>query len=297
MLEENELKYAFFPGCLAPVMARQFELSSRKVAEKLGLELVDVEDFACCGFPIRSVDQETALLLAARNLSVADGLGLDICTICTGCASTLAETSKELMHNDALRKKVNEKLQKIGRIYKGNVKVKHFVRVLYEDVGPEKIKSQVKKSLGGLKLASHYGCHYLKPSDVFDKFEDPEFPRTLDELVSALGAETVDYEDKTQCCGGVILDVDDNIALAMAQRKLDHVNAAGANAIVLMCPLCGSMYDRNQRVIERRFNATYNLPILFYPQVLGLALGLDPKDLGLDMNRVKTSDLMSRLNL
>lgn len=291
------MKYAFFPGCLAPVMSRQFELSTRKVAKKLGLELVDAEYFACCGFPIKSVNQETTLLLAARNLGVAEDLGLDICTICTGCASTLAEANKELMHNDGLREKVNEKLQKIGRTYKGTVKVKHFVRILYEDVGPEKIKSQVKKSLEGLKLASHYGCHYLKPSDVFDKFEDPEFPRSLDELVSALGAETLEYEEKMQCCGGVILDVDDKIALAMAQKKLDHISAMGADAMVLMCPLCGSMYDRNQRVMERRFNVAYNLPVLFYPQVLGLALGIDPKGLGLDLNRVKTSGLLSKLGV
>ena len=291
------MKYAFFLGCLAPVMAKQYELSTRKVAKKLGVELIDVEDFACCGYPIKDVDQETTLLLAARNLSIAEGLGLDICTICNGCASTLTEASKELMHNGQLREKVNEKLEKIGRTYKGNVRVKHFARVLYEDVGPEKIKSQVKNSLEGLKLASHYGCHYLKPSSVYDKFEDPEFPRTLDELISALGAETVEYEEKMHCCGGVILDVDDKVALAIAQRKLDHVKAAGADAISLICPLCGSMYDRNQRAIERRFNAAYNLPVLYYTQVLGLALGLDPKSLGLDMNRVKTSDLLSKLSV
>lgn len=276
-------------------MARHFELSARKVAKKLGVKLVDVEDFACCGFPIMSVDRETALLMAARNLSVAEGLGLDICTVCNGCASTLTEASKELMHNDQLRARVNEKLEKIGRTYKGNVRVKHFARVLYEDIGPEKIKSQVKNKLEGLKVASHYGCHYLKPSSVFDKFEDPEFPKTLDELISALGAEAVEYEDKIHCCGGVILDVDDKIALAMAQEKLDHIKAAGANAINLICPLCGSMYDRNQRVIERRAGATYNLPVLYYTQALGLALGLSPEELGLDMNRVKTSDLLTKL--
>ena len=291
------MKYAFFPGCLAPVMARHYELSTRKVAKKLGVKFIDVEDFACCGFPIMSVDQETALLMAARNLSIAEGLGLDICTLCNGCASTLTEASKKLMHNDRLREKVNEKLEKIGRTYKGNVRVKHFARVLYEDIGPEKIKSQVKNSLEGLKLASHYGCHYLKPSDVYDKFEDPEFPRSLDELISALGAETAEYEEKMQCCGGVILDIDDKIALAMTQRKLDHVKAAGADAISLICPLCGSMYDRNQRVVERRFNVAYNIPVLYYPQVLGLAFGLDPKGLGLDLNRVKTSDLLSKLSV
>ncbi len=291
------MKYSFFSGCLAPVMSRQFELSARKVAKRLGVELVDAEDFACCGFPIKSVDQEMALLLAARNLSVAEDLGLDICTICTGCASTLAECSRELMHDAELRKKVNGKMQKIGRTYKGNVRVKHFLRILYEDVGPEKIKGQVKKKLEGLKLASHYGCHYLKPSEVFDKFEDPEFPRTLDELISVLGADTVAYEDKTQCCGGVVLDVDDKIALAMAKKKLDHISAVGADAMVLMCPLCGSMYDRNQKVIERRTNVTYNLPVLFYPQVLGLALGMNPKGLGLDLNRVSTSDLLNKLSV
>lgn len=291
------MKYAFFPGCLTPVMARQFELSTRKVAKKLGLELIDVEDFACCGFPIRSVDYETALLLAARNLSVAEGLGLDICTICTGCASTLAEASKELMYNDGLRKKVNVKLRRIGRTYKENIKTKHFTRILYEDVGPEKIKSQVKKSFEGLKFASHYGCHYLKPSEVFDKFDNPEFPKTLDELISVLGAEIAEYEDKTQCCGGVILDVNDKMALAIAQKKLDHVKAMDVDALVLMCPLCGSMYDRNQKVIERRANVTYNLPVLFYPQALGLALGITPKELGLDMNRVGTGDLLRKLGL
>lgn len=291
------MKYAFFPGCLAPVMAKQFELSARRVAKNLGLELVDEENLACCGFPIKSVDQETTLLLSARNLSVAEGMGLDICTICTGCTSTLEEANRELKHDDRLRERVNEKLEKIGRTYKGTVKAKHFVRILYEDFGPEKIRDQVKKNLEGLKLATHYGCHYLKPSEVFDKFEDPEFPRTLDELITALGAETVEYEDKTHCCGGAILDVDDKVALAMAQKKLDHVNATGADALVLMCGLCGSMYDRNQRSIERRFNASYNLPVLFYPQLLGLALGIDPKGLGLDLNRVKTSDLLSKLSL
>lgn len=291
------MKYAFFPGCHAPVMARQFELSARKVAQELGIKLIDIEDFACCGFPIKSVDYETALLLAARNLSVAEGIGVDICTICTGCASTMAEASKELMHCEKLRENVNKKLGKIGRAYKGNVEVKHFVRVLYEDVSPEKIKSQVKKSLEGLKLAPHYGCHYLKPSEVFDRFDDPEFPRTLDGLISVLGAETVEYEDKIQCCGGVILDVDDTIALTMAHKKLEHIKTVGADAMVLMCPLCGSMYDRNQRVIERRFGAAYRLPVLFYPQVLGLALGMDPKELGLNLNRVKTTDLLDKLGV
>ena len=297
MSEKEKLRYGLFLGCVIPNRYPMIEASIRSVFEELDTEIIDLPGASCCPAPgvFRSFHLPTWLVIAARNITIAEELGVDIITGCNGCYGTLRDAWEELNHEVELKKMINEHLAKIGREFKGTAKIRHVVDIMYHDIGPEKIKSQVKKSLEGLKLASHYGCHYLKPSEVFDKFEDPEFPRTLDELISVLGAETVEYEDKTHCCGGVILDVDDKIALAMAQKKLDHVNAMGADAMVLMCPLCGSMYDRNQRVIERRFNAAYSLPVLFYPQVLGLALGMDPKGLGLDMNRVKTSDLLSKL--
>jgi heterodisulfide reductase subunit B len=274
-------------------MAKQNEIATRRVAKELGVELIDVIDFACCGFPIKSMDVETSLLLATRNLSVAEKLDVDICTCCSGCAATLTQANKELNENDKLRDEVNKKLNKIGREYNGNVKVKHFATVLYEDVGFETIKSKIVKNFEQLNIASHYGCHYHKPTEVYEEREDAEYPTSLDELVALTGAKTIDYEDKMQCCGGNILVVDENITFNITSKKLDHIKTAAADAINLVCPLCNIMYDRNQRVIERRFSKSYGIPVLFYPQILGLALGIKQEELGLNMNRVKVSDLLS----
>jgi heterodisulfide reductase subunit B len=289
------MKYAFFIGCVAPVMTKRYELSTRRVAKELDVELIDLDNFACCGFPLRSMDMETSLLLAARNLSVAEERGLDICTICTGCTGTLMEANKELKENDEVRSKVNAKLRKIGKEYHGTVNIKHFAKVLYDDVGIKTIEGEIKKRLEPLTVASHYGCHYLKPSHVYGKEEDPEFPRSLDELVTLTGAKSVDYEDKMQCCGGNILGVDENITFNIASRKLDHIKAVAADGINIVCPLCNIIYDRNQRIIERRLNKRYEIPVLFYPQILGLALGLTPEELGFQMNRVTVSKLLSKI--
>ena len=291
----TRLKYAFFIGCVSPIMAKQNEISTRRVAEELDIKLIDVNDFACCGFPVKSMDLETTLLLAARNLSVAEKLGLDICTCCSGCAATLTKANKELIENEKLREDVNRKLQKIGRQYNGSVKVKHFATVLCEDVGFEKITSKIKKSLDHLTIATHYGCHYHKPSNIYERREDPEFPTSLDELVGLTGAKTVDYEDKMLCCGGNILVVDENITYTMASRKLDHVKTLAADAITLVCPNCNNIYDRNQRIIERRLSKKYGIPVLFYPQILGLALGINEEELGLNLNRVKVSALLDKM--
>jgi heterodisulfide reductase subunit B len=276
-------------------MARQNEISTRRVAKELGIELMDVFDFACCGFPIKSVNVETSLLLAARNLSIAEERGLNICTVCTGCTSNLKEANKELKENDRLRAEVNEKLHAIGREYTGGITVKHFAKILYEDIGVEKLKNEVNKSLEALTIASHYGCHYLKPSRVFGGDEDLEFPSSLDELVALTGAKNVDYEDKMQCCGGNILGVDENSALHIASRKLDHIQTATADALNLVCPLCNIVYDRNQRIIGRRLYKEHKLPVLFYPQILGLALGINPEKLGFNMNRTQVSKVLNQV--
>ena len=290
-----KMKYAFFIGCVSPIMAKQNEISTRRVAQELGIDLIDVIDFACCGFPVKSMDVETTLLLAARNLSIAEELGLDICTCCSGCASTLTKANGELIENEKLREEVNQKLQKIGRQYNGSVEVKHFATVLYEDIGLDKIKSKLKKSLDHLTIASHYGCHYHRPSKIYNSREDPEFPTSLDELVRLTGAETVDYEDKMLCCGGNILVVDENITYTIASRKLDHIKTVNADAINLVCPHCNNIYDRNQRIIERRLSKKYGIPVLFYPQILGLALDIPQEELGLNLNRVKLSGLLDKM--
>lgn len=276
-------------------MAQQNEIATRRVAKELEIKLTDVVDFACCGFPIKPVSIETARLLAARNLSVAEEHELNICTICTGCTGSLQDANKEIQENPRYRAEVNRQLHTIGREYTGKVTVKHFARILYEDIGVDNLKRKVKRSLEALTVASHYGCHYLKPTHVYDSKEDPEFPHSIDDLIALTGARTIDYDEKLQCCGGNLLGVDESTALSMASSKLDHVHAAAADAFALICPLCNVMFDRNQRSIEKRLNRRYGLPVLFYPQLLGLALDLNPTELGYEVNRTPASSIVSQI--
>jgi heterodisulfide reductase subunit B len=208
----------------------------------------------------------------------------------------LTEVNHELRHHPAEKAKVNEVLSRVEGAprFENGVEVKHFARLLYEDVGPAAIREKVVRPLEGLRVAPHYGCHYLKPSEMYG-FDEPEHPVSLDELVRATGAEPVSYEDRKWCCGGGLLAVDEDISLAMANRKLDRIRAAGADVITLICPFCSVMYDDNQRSIEEKFETEYKIPVLYYPQLLGLAFGLDRKALGLQMNRVKTKALLAQL--
>lgn len=288
------MKYALFLGCTL-ARARHYEMAVSKVAERLGIELVYLDDFACCGYPMKSIDFLSAASLAARNLAAAEAADLSIMTLCSACTATLTECNKELEHNNDLRDQVNEKLAAVGVEYKGSVTVKHFARILYEDIGLDRLRDEVKRDLSDFRVACHYGCHYLKPSEIYDGFDDHEFPRSLDDLVNAIGAKAVDYQNKMRCCGGSVLAVDEELCLSITQRKLDDIKAAGANCITLVCPFCSIMYDDNQRKIESTFDANYGLPVLFYPQILGLAMGLDPRELGLNMNRVKPTELITQM--
>ncbi len=289
------MKYALFLGCTVPVRALNYELAARKVGEKLGLEFLDIPEFSCCGFPVKSVDRMTFMLMAAENLSLAEEANLDICTLCSACSSVLTEVDKEVKENRALRNQINEGLSVTNRKYHGKSHVKHFVRILHEDVGLAKIKKMVKRPLSEFNFTAHYGCHYLKPSEVYGKFDEPENPRTLDELIQLTGAQSIPYEDKNECCGGGVLGVEEATALKIATLKLDHIKASGADALVLICPFCNIMYEGNQKKIEKQSGTEFNLPVLYYPQVLGLALGIPPDELGLAMNRVKPREILSRL--
>jgi heterodisulfide reductase subunit B len=291
------MKYAFFVGCTIPVRARHYELSARRVADIFEIELVDLAGFTCCGFPLEAINKRTSMLMAARNLSIAEDAGLDICTMCNACTSILSEVDWLTKNDPRMRDDIESDLAQLGRSYNGSVQIKHFARVLYEDIGTDKLKLSVNRDLSDLEFASHYGCHYLKPSEFYGGFDNPEDPQSLDALVSAVGATPANYENKRECCGGALLAIDESISLQMSRDKLECVKASGADAINLICPFCSIMYDDSQRRIERTFGAEYNIPVLYYPQILGLAVGLDPKEVGLDMNRVNTSALLAKLGI
>jgi heterodisulfide reductase subunit B len=290
------MDYSLFLGCTVPVRARNYEMSTRKVAEELGVRLVNVDGFVCCGFPIKSVHHESFLLAAASNLIIAEQRDLDVCTLCSACTSSLTEVNDLLGRDYELRAEVLRKLGIRERFRFGNkIRVKHFARILYEDVGIEKIQEKVKNRLSNLRVAAHYGCHYLKPSEIYDSFDDPENPSSLDRLIEATGAQAVEYENKSLCCGAGILAMDEEISFSMVNKKLACVCEAGSDVISLLCPFCSVMYDDNQPTVESRFNAKYEVPVMYYPQLLGLALGMDRKELGLNINRVKTGPLLEKI--
>jgi heterodisulfide reductase subunit B len=291
------LKYALFLGCTIPVRGQNYEMSARQVAKKIGIDFVDIPDFSCCGFPVKSTNAETSLMIAARNLAIAAKKGEKICTLCNACTSVLTEANKELVENKELREKVNKELKKVGLEFKTGVEIKHFSRILYEDIGIETLQKKVEKDLSKLRMSIHYGCHYLRPSNLYDCFDDAENPSSVENLVAVTGAEVIDYKNKLECCGGAILGVEEDIALSMAKDKLDHVTANDVDALVTICPFCSIMYEDNQKKIESKFHVDYHLPVLYYPQVLGLALGIDPKELGFRLNKVKAKDLLSKVGV
>ncbi|MFZ5916911.1 MAG: CoB--CoM heterodisulfide reductase iron-sulfur subunit B family protein [Chloroflexota bacterium] len=288
-------RYALYLGCTVPVRGMNYEMAARKVAERLGIELVDVDGFGCCGFPAKPLDWRAGLLMAARNLALAEAQGLDVLTLCSACTGTLTEANHRLKKDAGLGAWVNQQLGEVGRTYKGKVRVRHFARMLYEQVGVEVLQAAVTVSLADFGFAPHYGCHYLKPSHLYDGFDDPENPQSLGRLIEATGARVVHYEDEGQCCGGGILGFDEETALVVTKQKLDHVAAAAADALVLICPFCAIMYEANQRRVESLYGTGYRLPVLYYPQILGLAMGFSLDEMGIKLNRVKPIRLMQTL--
>jgi heterodisulfide reductase subunit B len=284
--------WALYLGCTVPVRNLNYEAAIRKTSEKLGLGFKDIADFGCCGFPLKSLSNDKALDLAARNLALAQKDNCDIVAACSACAATLTEADHVLSEQTDLRDEVNKKLEPIGLSYNGGVKVRHFTRLLYEEIGPEAIKDAVVRPLEGLRFAPHYGCHYLKPGEVMDHFDHPERPESMARLIEAIGADSVDYEGLKDCCGGGVLGVDESLAQEMAFTKLDELSRAQADGLVVICPFCNVMFEGQQKAVAKRFETKFKIPIYFYPQLLGLALGFSPNEMGFKHNRIKDKEML-----
>jgi heterodisulfide reductase subunit B len=287
-------KYLMFLGCAIPYRVSAFEISARKILAKLGVELVEMPEFNCCGLPLDPVSHEMMLILAARNLALAEEKGLNIITLCPGCAGTLKKVNKTLKEDKTLRDEINSHLKEAGLQFKGTVDAKHFMQVLMEDVGLDKIKKSIVKPLTMVKVAEHNGCHILRPKE-FIGFDDPEDPKMLKSLIEATGATCLDYMDETECCGAPSVGVSDKVALQLARDKLSHIKQVNAEALVTICPFCHIMYDTNELRIEKMFSETYGIPILHYPQLLGLAMGISPEELAFNELRVNNSKVLGKI--
>lgn len=287
-------KYLIFLGCAIPYRVSAYEISARKVLQKLGVELAEMPEFNCCGLPLDPVSHETMLILAAKNLALAEQTGLNIVALCPGCAGTLKKVNKILKKDKTLREQINGHLKEVGLEFKGTVITKHILQVLMEDVGLEKIKNAVVKPLTMLKVAEHVGCHLLRPKEYIG-FDDPEDPKTLKTLIEATGATCLGYIDETECCGAPSVGISDKVALQLARDKLSHIKMVDAQALITICPFCHIMFDTNELRIERIFNEAYGIPVLHYPQLLGLAMGMTPEELALKEHRVDTSKILKQV--
>ena len=293
-MTEEKPRYLLFLGCVIPYRLASYEISARKVLAKLGVELVEMPEYNCCGFPMDPVNHDVMLALAARNLCVAEREGMNILTLCNGCFGTLYKANKTLKEDREERARVNKYLNEFGMEFKGTIEVKHLVYALSEDVGFEKIKNTVKKPLTNLRVAQHGGCHIVRPKNLIEK-DDPENPKLLKELIALTGAKCLDYMDEAECCGNPIIGVNETIPFQMAKEKLNHITAVGAQALITVCPFCHMMFDMNQPRVERAFNEKFGLPVLHYPQLLGLAMGFPPEELALNELRVKPTELLSQV--
>jgi len=287
-------KYIIYLGCAIPYRVSSYEVSARKVLDRLGVELIEMPEFNCCGLPLEPVSHELTLILSARNLAVAEQNGLNILTLCPGCAGTLKKTNKILKENKALKEEVNKHLKEDGLEFKGGIEVKHVSQVLIEDVGLDNIKKMVVRPLKNIRVAGHSGCHLSRPKKYIE-FEDPEDPKTLKMLVNVTGAKPVEYRGETECCGSTIAAIDDKISLFLIREKLLHVKEVGADALITICPACHIMYDANQMRAEKMFGEKYDIPVLHYTQLLGLAMGMQPEELGFDELRIKPKKVLEKI--
>jgi len=289
-------EYKMFQGCVIGNRIPFIEASARKVFDKLGINTSDAA-FACCPDPVgfNSTDHLSWLAMGARNLTIAEDEGKNIISLCNGCFQTLKLVNEELKHNDHEKEKINKLLKTVGREFKGTINVKHFVEVLHE-LGAEKIKEFVKKDLSGLKVACHTGCHYNRPSEKVQT-DDPMKPVKLREIVAAAGAIPVDYEEEMLCCGTGVGNIEEEPAMQILSNKLTSAMNAGAEVIIVNCPACFQQLDNNQKKAEKIDEKTFGIPILYITELLALAFGENPDDLGLKFHRTRLTAFLEKHGL
>ncbi len=276
--------YSYFPGCSAESTGLGLGLSVQAIAEPLDMELVEIEDWNCCGStPYGSLDEEESIVVAARNLALAEKRGFDLVTPCSSCFVTLAGANGYLQEHPKMLAQVNEALAVAGLEYQGSLRVRHLVDVLVNDITPEFIADKVRNRLDGLRVAPYYGCQLVRPQYGLD---DTEFPRTLDRLVECLGAEAVDFPLKARCCGGSLTLSEEGNVLGLMYKLLKSAAENGAQCLVTPCPLCQTNLDAYQSRVNASFKTDYKLPVLFITQLIGLALGIEAESLGMNTNIV-----------
>ncbi len=284
--------YAYFPGCSLEKMARAYHVSSVETARALGLELVELEDWNCCGATAYfHVDEILAFTLCARNLAMAEKAGFDtVVAPCSGCFKNMYFTAVNLREDPDLAEHINFALEADDLHYEGRATSRHLLNVLIEDVGLEAIRERVSHPLQGLKVAAYYGCQIVRPRKAN---EDVELPMYYEDLMAAIGAEPVQYDLKLRCCGGSLVATHRKAALGMLGNLLENAQARGAQVIATACPLCQINLECYQGQVNSELGTRYSMPVVFFTQLVGLALGIPPKRLGFGKELVSTKEIVA----
>jgi len=288
------MRYAFYPGCTLHSTSREYDLSTREVCRRLGIELTEVPDWICCGATSAHVSMHLlAVVLPVRNLWAARTMngtknGDQVLTCCAACYNRLKTANQEMAEDQEIRNQVNQLLE---IDYRGEVKVRHLLEVILEDVGVEGLRLKVSKKMEGLKVASYYGCLLVRPPKVM-QFDDPEQPHSMDDLLTAVGAQSIDWPYNIECCGASLSLTRTEIVLRLCRDILADAQARGADCIAVACPMCQSNLDLRQRETETAYSLRFNLPILYFTQILGLALGAGIRELGLNRHIIDPIPLL-----
>ncbi len=282
------MRFAYYPGCSARSTCAELNEATHKVAARLGLELEQLEAATCTGArELRAIDPVGFHTLNVRILALAEALSLPLMTICNTCTLNLLDAHAAFVEDPELAGEVNARLAEEGLRYSGRTRISHFLWVLYEDVGIDRLRHMVARPLTGLTVAAFYGCHITRPPGRYG-FVDSRNNTALERLAEALGCRPIAYAGRTECCGFHTAAHDERVAIKLTGQHIKSAKTNGARTMVTPCPLCHTVLDGFQREIEKDLGETLDMPVLHLPQLVGLALGLSPDDLRLDRHMVKT---------
>jgi heterodisulfide reductase subunit B len=286
-------KYALFPGCSLEKMALGYNQSSLETTKRFGIELQELEDWNCCGATTYfHVDQLLAYTLVARNLAIAEKEGLDFVAPCSACYKNAYFTNKYIKEDPDLADHINYALEQDDLQFRGDTTVHHIIDIFANEIGTEEIKDKVTNPLKGLRVAPYYGCQIVRPRKNGEEIENPQF---FEEIISAMGAEPVNFADRLRCCGGSLIMTSRQAALAMVRILLQNAVNSGADVIATACPLCQVNLECYQTQVNEEFGTDFTLPVLYFTQLLGLALEIPRRRLGIGRELVSVAPVFSQL--
>jgi heterodisulfide reductase subunit B len=287
--------YSFYPGCFVEGSEVEYAKSCEKVFHELGIGIKELEDWNCCGALELTTNKALVIALSARNASIAERMGYECIVPCNICYNNLRKAEHEIKNKTKVGEIAIKALKEAGINYEAKIPIRHLLDVLINDVGIEEIKAHVKKPLSGLKVAPYYGCLVVRPSKIC-AFENPVNPTSMDNILETLGAEVINFEHKVKCCGGSTLMGDRDTSFELSAEILEEAVRKGADCIAVVCPMCHTMLDGQQAMIESQMGKKFGIPVLYLTQLMGVAMGLSSSDVALDKNIVPAENILNKIS-